>query len=85
MSDPEVEVVLVNLFGGILRTDAAAQGIVSAAKETGSDLPIVVAMRGTNSEEGLSILGESDLNITPATDLSGASEALKSILEESRA
>ena len=85
VSDPEVEVVLVNLFGGILRTDAAAKGIVSAAKETGSDLPIVVAMRGTNSEEGLSILGESDLNITPATDLSGASEALKAILEESRA
>ena len=85
VSDPEVEVVLVNLFGGILRTDAAAKGIVSAAKETGSDLPIVVAMRGTNSEEGLSILGKSDLNITPATDLSGASEALKSILEESRA
>ena len=85
VSDPEVEVVLVNLFGGILRTDAAARGIVSAAKETGSDLPVVVAMRGTNSEEGLSILGESDLNITPATDLSGASEALKTILEESRA
>ena len=85
VSDPEVEVVLVNLFGGILRTDAAAKGIVSAANETGSDLPIVVAMRGTNSEEGLSILGASDLNITPATDLSGASEALKSILEESRA
>ena len=85
VSDPEVEAVLVNLFGGILRTDAAARGIVSAAKETGSDLPIVVAMRGTNSEEGLSILGESDLNITPATDLSGASEALKSILEEPRA
>ena len=85
VSDPEVEVVLVNLFGGILRTDAAAKGIVSAAKETGSNLPIVIAMRGTNSEEGLSILGESDLNITPATDLSGASEALKSILEESRA
>ncbi len=85
VSDPEVEVVLVNLFGGILRTDAAAKGIVSAARETGSDLPIVVAMRGTNSEEGLNILGESDLNITPATDLSGASEALKSILEGSRA
>ena len=85
VSDPEVEAVLVNLFGGILRTDAAARGIVSAAKETGSDLPIVVAMRGTNSDEGLSILGESDLNITPATDLSGASEALKSILEKSRA
>ena len=84
VSDPDVEVILVNLFGGILRTDAAAKGIVSAAKETGSDLPIVVAMRGTNSEEGLATLGESDLNITPATDLSGASEALKSILAESQ-
>ena len=85
VSDPDVEVVLVNLFGGILRTDAAAKGIVVAAKETGSDLPIVVAMRGTNSEEGQVILGESGLNFIPATDLSGASEALKSILEESHA
>ena len=85
VSDPEVEVILVNLFGGILRTDAAASGIVLAAKETGTHLPIVVAMRGTNSEEGQIILGESGLNVTPATDLSGASEALKSILEAPRA
>ena len=85
VSDPDVEVVLVNLFGGILRTDAAASGIVSAAKETGTDVPIVVAMRGTNSEEGQVILGESGLNVIPATDLSGASEALKSVLEESHA
>ena len=85
VSDPEVEVILVNLFGGILRTDAAASGIVLAARETGTHLPIVVAMRGTNSEEGQIILGESGLNVTPVTDLSGASEALKSILEESHA
>ena len=85
VSDPEVEVILVNLFGGILRTDAAASGIVLAAKETGTELPIVVAMRGTNSEEGQKILGESGLAVTPATDLSGASEALKSILEASPA
>ena len=75
----------MNLFGGILRTDAAASGIVLAAKETGTHLPIVVAMRGTNSEEGQIILGESGLNVIPATDLSGASEALKSILEAPRA
>ena len=85
VSDPDVEVILVNLFGGILRTDTAAKGIVSAAKETGTDLPIVVAMRGTNSEEGQVILGESGLNVIPANNLSGASEALKSVLEESRA
>ena len=85
VSDPDVEVILVNLFGGILRTDAAARGIVSAAKETGTKMPIVVAMRGTNSEEGRIILSESGLNVTPVTDLSGASEALKSILEESHA
>ena len=85
VSDPDVEVILVNLFGGILRTDAAARGIVSAAKETGTEMPIVVAMRGTNSEEGRIILSESGLNVTPVTDLSGASEALKSILEESHA
>ncbi len=85
VSDPEVEVILVNLFGGILRTDAAARGIVSAAKEAGTEMPIVVAMRGTNSEEGRIILSESGLNVTPVTDLSDASEALKSILEESHA
>ena len=85
VSDPDVEVILVNLFGGILRTDAAARGIVSAAKETGTEMPIVVAMRGTNSEEGQIILSESGLIVTPVTDLSGASEALKSILEESHA
>ncbi len=82
VSDPDVEAILVNLFGGILRTDGAARGIVSAANETGAEVPIVVAMRGTNAEEGQRILKESGLDVTPVDDLSSAADALRSILEE---
>ncbi|MEX0763280.1 MAG: ADP-forming succinate--CoA ligase subunit beta [Dehalococcoidia bacterium] len=81
VSDPDVEAILINLFGGILRTDAAARGVVAGARATRSDLPIVVAMRGTNAEEGLKILGESGLNVTTADDLAGAAEALKNMLQ----
>ncbi len=80
VDDPDVHVVLINLFGGILRCDAAARGIVAGAKSTRSDLPLVVAMRGTNAEEGLRVLGESGLKVTLAADLAGAAESLKKIL-----
>jgi succinyl-CoA synthetase beta subunit len=75
-----VKVVLINLFGGILRCDAAARGIVAGARATRSDLPVVVAMRGTNAEEGLKILGGSGLKTTLAADLAGAAEGLKKVL-----
>ena len=77
VSDSDVEIILVNLFAGIARSDVVAQGIVNAAKETGAKLPMVVAMRGTNAEEGRRILNEADLDITAAPDLAGAAEALK--------
>ena len=82
MDDEDVEIILVNLFAGIARADIVAQGIVAAAKETNAQLPMVVAMRGTNAEEGARILGESGLNITAAPDLAGAAEALKHKLLE---
>ncbi len=82
MDDEDVEIILINLFAGIARADIVAQGIVAAAKETNAQLPMVVAMRGTNAEEGVRILGESGLNITAAPDLAGAAEALKHKLLE---
>ena len=82
MDDADVEIILVNLFAGIARADVVAQGIVAAAKETNAQLPMGVAMRGTNAEEGAKILSESGLNITSAPDLAGAADVLKQILLE---
>ena len=77
LSDPKVNRVLVNIFGGILRCDVAARGIVLAYQQTGSRLPMVVRMLGTNVEEGTAILRDSGLNVTFADTLSEAAEAIK--------
>jgi len=82
MADEDVEMILVNLFAGIARSDIVAQGIVAAAKETDAQLPMVVAMRGTNAEEGIQILADSGLNITGAPDLAGAAVVIKKKLQE---
>jgi succinyl-CoA synthetase beta subunit len=82
MADEDVEMILVNLFAGIARSDIVAQGIVAAAKETNAQLPMVVAMRGTNAEEGIQILADSGLNITGAPDLAGAAVVIKQKLQE---
>lgn len=82
IDDDDVEMILVNLFAGIARSDIVAQGIVEAAKETKTSVPMVVAMRGTNAEEGIKILADSGLNITGAPDLAGAAEVLKAKLLE---
>ena len=78
--DPDVEIILVNLFAGIARADVVANGIVKAGKETRSKTPIVVTMRGTNSEQGLSILKNSNLDITAVSDLDSAAKNLKNKL-----
>ncbi|MDP6666120.1 MAG: ADP-forming succinate--CoA ligase subunit beta [Dehalococcoidia bacterium] len=77
MDDSDVEIILVNLFAGIARADVVAQGIVAAAKQTNATLPMVVAMRGTNADEGARILDDSGLNITAAPDLASAAEVLR--------
>jgi succinyl-CoA synthetase beta subunit len=82
IGDEDVEMILVNLFAGIARSDIVAQGIVAAAKETNASVPMVVAMRGTNAKEGIKILADSGLNITGAPDLAGAAEVLKAKLLE---
>jgi succinyl-CoA synthetase beta subunit len=74
LSDPKVEGVLVNIFGGIMRCDVIAEGIVAAAREVNIGVPLVVRLEGTNVELGKRILQESGLPITAATDLGDAAE-----------
>ncbi|MDA7834446.1 ADP-forming succinate--CoA ligase subunit beta [Methylophilaceae bacterium] len=74
LSDKNVRVVLVNIFGGIMRCDVIADGIVSAVKDVGIKIPIVVRLEGTNVEIGKKILGESNLNITSANSLGDAAK-----------
>ena len=74
LSDPKVEAVLVNIFGGIMRCDVIAEGVVAAARETNLGVPLVVRLEGTNVELGKQILSESGLAITPAADLADAAE-----------
>jgi succinyl-CoA synthetase beta subunit len=74
LSDPKVKAALVNIFGGILRCDIVARGIIDASKQMDIKVPIVVRMRGTNVEEGMSLLTESDLPIILAKDLKDAAE-----------
>lgn len=81
-SDPDVQMILVNLFAGIARSDVVAKGIINAANEIGSTTPMVVAMRGTNAEAGLQLLRDSDLDVTTAADLASAAEMLKSKLSD---
>lgn len=69
MSDKSVKKILVNIFGGILRCDALARGIIAACKESPTTMPIVVRMRGTNAEEGKRLLVESGLRVTLADGL----------------
>ena len=79
LSDPKVRRVLVNIFGGILRCDIAGEGIVMAYKETGSTIPLVVRMLGTNVVEGKEILGASGLPVVFAETLTEAAEAIKQL------
>ncbi len=72
LADPKVKGVLINIFGGILRCDVLARGVVEAAGKIGLAVPVVVRMEGTNVEEGRRILAESGLNLMPAIDLADA-------------
>ena len=72
LADDKVKAVLINIFGGILRCDIFAKGVVEAAKKTGINIPVVVRMEGTNVDEGKKILADAGLNLTSAADLSDA-------------
>ncbi len=81
LKDPNVKGVLVNIFGGIMKCDIIAEGIVAATKQLGLKVPLVVRLQGTNVELGKKILKESGLNITPADDLGSAAKAIVSAVK----
>jgi len=76
LSDKNVKGILINIFGGIMRCDVLAQGIVEAAKEIKINIPLVVRLAGTNSKEGKKILDESGLKIISASDLGDAAKKI---------
>jgi succinyl-CoA synthetase beta subunit len=76
LSDPAVEGILVNIFGGIMRCDIIAEGIVAAAREVDLKVPLVVRLEGTNVQQGKDILAQSGLAIVPANDLGDAAKKI---------
>ena len=80
LSDSNVKAILVNIFGGIMKCDTIAEGIITAAKEVGIEVPLVVRLEGTNVELGKKILEESDLNITAATTMKEAATTVVSLI-----
>ena len=85
LKDPNVKGIFVNIFGGIMKCDIIAEGVIAASKELGLKVPLVVRLEGTNVELGKKILAESGLNITPANDLAdGASKIVALVAPSAR-
>ncbi len=76
MKDPNVKGILVNIFGGIMKCDVIAEGVLAAVKETNLAVPLVVRLEGTNVEKGKEIIEKSGLNVIPANDLDDAAEKI---------
>jgi succinyl-CoA synthetase beta subunit len=84
LSDPNVRAILVNIFGGIVRCDLIADGIIRAVKEVGVEIPVVVRLEGTNVEQGKALLAQSDVEIIAADNLEdGAKKAVAALGEMS--
>jgi succinyl-CoA synthetase beta subunit len=84
MSDKNVRAVLINIFGGILRCDILAEGLIAAVRELSVRVPIVIRMEGTNVEEGKRMLRESGLNFTTANSMGEAAEKVVALGNSSR-
>jgi len=80
LGDKNVKGILINIFGGILRCDVLAQGVVQAAKKIGIDIPVVIRMEGTNVDEGRRILSDSGLNLITAVDLKDAAQKVAQLV-----
>ena len=80
-SDENVKAILINIFGGILRCDRLANGVVQAAQKVGMRVPVIIRMEGTNLEAGRKILAESGLELINAKDLKDAAEKLKTAIQ----
>ena len=81
LSDDNVSAVLVNIFGGIVRCDMIAEGIIAAVKEVGVEVPVVVRLEGTNAEAGREVLASSDVNVIAAESLKDAAEKVVAAAE----
>jgi succinyl-CoA synthetase beta subunit len=84
LSDKAVEGILVNIFGGIMRCDIIAEGVISAARELGLNVPLVVRLEGTNVDLGKKMMAESGLAIIPADNLADAAQKIVKAVEENR-
>ena len=82
LSDPNVKGILVNIFGGIMKCDIIASGVVAAAKETSLSVPLVVRLEGTNVEKGKEIMASSGLTIIPADNLADAADKITKAVKE---
>ena len=81
LKDPNVETILVNIFGGIVRCDRVARGVIEAAKNIDLDVPLIVRLQGTNAEEGKRLLDESDLSLRSAVLLKEAADEVTEALQ----
>nr|MBP6750901.1 succinate--CoA ligase subunit beta [Xanthomonadaceae bacterium] len=80
LRDPDVKAIFVNIFGGIVRCDMIAEGIIAAVKEVDVKVPVIVRLEGTNVEAGKAMLKDSGLAIIPADDINdGAKKAVASV------
>jgi succinyl-CoA synthetase beta subunit len=75
-ADPQVKGILINIFGGIMKCDVIARGVIAAVKTVGLEVPLVVRLEGTNVEQGKQIIRESGLNVIPADDLDDAAQKI---------
>jgi succinyl-CoA synthetase beta subunit len=83
-ADPNVKGILVNIFGGIMKCDVIAHGVVAAVKQVGLNVPLVVRLEGTNVAEGKQIIRESGLNVLPADDLDDAAQKIVNAVKGSK-
>ncbi|MFZ0073536.1 MAG: succinate--CoA ligase subunit beta, partial [Xanthobacteraceae bacterium] len=81
-SDHHVKGILINIFGGIMRCDVIAEGVVAAVKEVGLRVPLVVRLEGTNVAQGKEIIAHSNLNVTSADDLDDAAQKIVKAVRE---
>ena len=81
LKDPKVKAILVNIFGGIMKCDVIAEGVIAAAKEINLSVPLVVRLEGTNVEKGKVLLSQSGLKIIPANDLADAAKKVVSSIK----
>ena len=81
LSDKNVRAILINIFGGILRCDTIAKGVIEASRDVGVGIPVVIRLEGTNVEEGRSLLDQSPLDLVVAVDLKDAAEKVMEVLK----